>query len=1240
LSKLQSIETKLKEINQVDFQELCDMFLSINHRGFRAFSRTGSQSGKQKTTKGTPDSFILLENGNFIYCEATTNSTYENKLENDIKSCFDTKKTNISIDKIEEIILCFNFKIDSAKINHLNTVAKSYKSDIKVTYWSLDAFASELSINHRDLVHQYLHLPVDTGQIVSIEIFLKEYERAGGGISTPLDNEFLHRKEEKTKLKGMLENTDIVILTGIPGVGKTKLALEVMSDFVLDNNSYIPYCISYKHFQLLEDLYQNLRKEDDFILLIDDANRIDTFNQIMGFYNSTRQGKLKLIITVRDYAYEQVARLCQQYNPERFDIGKLTDDEITVIIKSNPFNILNHRFQREILRIADGNPRLAIMAAQLAKEKGYLESLYDVSDLFEKYFSTFIGDKDDFSNNFNIKCLGLIAFFGAIPYRRQDILTPILDSFEIPYSRFVDAIDKLGNLELVDIQYENVKIPEQNLATYLFYKAFINDGLLGFQTLIDLYFDNNVERFRDCVIPANNTFGYDNVISKITPALKLYHKSIEANLERMYRFLSIFWFYMESETLEFIYKEIEALPDNPGIEYEISEKESNKFNQNKILELIGNFFRFNSNLKNSLELAFEYTHKLPEHLPELIHKIREEISFDENDPDQSFFRQITLYDIITEGINRKDRFFQTVFYELSKTFLQFSFSHTKSGRNNTIYWYDYSIPSNENVKDFREKIWCKIDNNFDENPEKTMDLLSSYYKNSHEVIKEIMDYDNISITTLIKNHLDPDNFEHCRFVQSYVRWLRRNSTSVTNLYELEQKYTNPIYKMSLLLDWDWLRDKEVYEYDDFDGYDKLKKAEIRDAFGLKSKEEADSFYNDYMFIKNLSEEKWSFNQSIDAVVDENLERTFDLGFYMLSQIIAKQNEINYVPHFAFKNHLKTQENADRIWKLISENSFKAKTRWELSFFDHLEDSLLSKNYAENIIGSIKNSTEPQIIFFERLDRYNKVKPGLFLEILEAINLKNDEHIKITTWTGFFMDYFDRLGDNLVPIKKAYLQQNKIQQNFDHKGRGMLNILLKNSGFLVEYVEDLYSVNDRLAGSNRIMNFIWEVGEIEKQVEKIFDLVNDKERYHGILPHFCNVFFRNLDDPKKERAVKFLSDYIKKNNAQYKKMNIVFDIVRNSIPGNFERLLFEYLNKNNDLESFKSVMWIGSSGVYFGEVIVGDLKAAKWRDLLSTIEKFNLGIKLIPIKKYVNDMINSSISWADNERKRRFLQLDR
>ena len=1238
MSRLQSIENALIEINETVFQELCDGYLAIRNENYTAFSRTGSQSGKQKTRKGTPDSFFLLPNGKYIFVEYSTNITSGvKKLGEDIRKCLDEEKTGVPISDIAEIILCINFNLKASEIQELKELLS--KTRILLTMVTLNSLAIELHLNHRDLANQYLGLPLDTGQIVSIERFIEEYNRASNRISTPLDNKFLHRENEVSALKSALDDMDFIILTGAPGVGKTKLAIETIKEFVKENKTCNAFCVSYKNHTLLEDLFHYLKGDKDYILFVDDANRIDSFDQIKGFYRSSRKGKLKIVITVRDYALQEIDRRCNEFLPQHIDVPKLNDEQIIEIIKADSFEILNSDYQREIVRIADGNPRLAIMAALLAKQEQKLETLSDASDLFEIYFSTFVQDKAEFVNDLYVQCLGLIAFFYTIPYKDKELVTNILSDFEINYYDFIDVIDKLEKWELIEIQFEHVKIPEQNLSTYFFYRSFIKDKLLSFKILLRKYFDVNEDRFRDCIIPANNTFGPKNVMTKLKSELIELWDTIKFDEKKAYRFLSIFWLYLENQTLEFVYNKIIDLPAVDVEEYNVDYKNNAfSYNRNEIIELLGEFFRPISSFNDALELAFEFTRKYPQHLPELIHKIRELLTFDRDDEVTGYYRQEVLFNLLLKGLNEGDRLYSTAFYELAKTFLGFQFHHTKGGRNHTVYWYDYQLRNIKPIQEFRTKIWHALDTHFSSNPNKTFEVFQSYLGN-YKTVKEIIEFDISFILEIIDKYFTNGSFDNCRYVQDYIRWCKRNSVLNPTFPSLIAEFTNSTYERFLKIDWNRLRDKEIYQFDDWKEYERLKEAEIRSSFTFHSKEEIKIFYDDFAYLKDKIRDNWSYNKVMDIVIEENCLNDFKLGLYILQLIIKENNIINYIPRAAFSNQLNTQERINQIWDLMLDESFQHKVQWELLFFENIHDSLISQGIQKGIINSISATEESVTIHFDGIEKFLTIRPNLFKKILKTIVEKNSMGVvNLYVLGDVFTKHFDKLGDDIGIIKEAYLQQSKLSDHFDYNGKGLLNILKIDPSFLVNFVNTFFNVADGRFEKEKVnLSCIWEIENIENQLIRVFDEVIEKEIYLGTLEHYCNNFFRDIKNTHQLKADSFLLNYVKSNYDNQIKVNVVVDIVRNSRTELFERVLLLYLSLNKSKEAFSKIYWIKNGGVYSGDVIFGDVEAAEWRTILSIVEKAALGIKLIPIKRYLAEKIENCLQSGNYERKRRFLQ---
>lgn len=77
--------------------------------------------------------------------------------------------------------------------------------------------------------------------------------------------------------------------------------------------------------------------------------------------------------------------------------------------------------------------------------------------------------------------------------------------------------------------------------------------------------------------------------------------------------------------------------------------------------------------------------------------------------------------------------------------------------------------------------------------------------------------------------------------------------------------------------------------------------------------------------------------------------------------------------------------------------------------------------------------------------------------------------------------------------------------------------------------------------------------------------------------------------------------------------------------------------NQSPKCFSKIWWLPNSRSFSGDVIIGDIEAAEWRDILETVNEVNLGIKLIPIKKYIGEKIDRCIKSGEWERKRKFLR---
>jgi len=170
-----------------------------------------------------------------------------------------------------------------------------------------------------------------------------------------------------------IESNNLFVVSGRAGIGKSKLVIECCERFKQNHPEYEVLCILNRGPDLFEDLRVYFSEPGDFLIFVDDANRVSRFEYVLQLLCNQREDQaIKVIATVRDYALNKVLEATQSYDVStHLELQAFEDKEIKQLIDEE-YGIRNHLYLDRIADIAKGNPRLAIMAAEVAKRENTL----------------------------------------------------------------------------------------------------------------------------------------------------------------------------------------------------------------------------------------------------------------------------------------------------------------------------------------------------------------------------------------------------------------------------------------------------------------------------------------------------------------------------------------------------------------------------------------------------------------------------------------------------------------------------------------------------------------------------------------------------------------------------------------------------------------------------------------------------------------------------------------------------
>ena len=1229
MANIESIKQKILQLDAGSFQNLCDSYLY--KIGYPNIVSLGGEAGTRKTTPGTPDTYFIASNEKYVFVEYTTQKTsLFAKIKDDLEKCLDTSKTGVPHDKISEIIYCHTSS-NLTPFQDSEVKALCENIGIKLTVIGIDKLAEDIYLFHHNLSRDFLGISISTGQIQSYDDFINSYN--SNRMAAPIDTKFLFREKEFKDIGDAYLKADVVILNGPAGTGKTRLALHYVKNRPDINNEKV-YCIHSNALPIYEDLKLFIDNPGNYFLFIDDANQLSGLQHIIRYAGMKSEGyNVKILITVRDYALQKVIKDVREITSyEIVNINVFSDDEIKKLLETS-LGILNQDYQERIIRIAEGNARIAILAGKVACNSNRLDSINDVSQLYEDYYGSTLEDNQLLVNKNMCITAGIVAFLEAIHLEHMDAFLPILNEKGLNRDDFIENIRMLHELEIVDICNDKaVRFSDQCLSNYLLKYVFFDKKLLSLSKMIKACFQSYRERTISSVNTLLNIFRNETLFSFVEKEIKLLWDELSTEKSQdFFEFAKVFFRVNPTETLLILQDKIEA-EKRVICEWSDIDIEKGKNYQSvtsDIIKILGGFADM-TDLPTACDLFFQYYFKRPDLYMEFYHAVNLYFGVDKDSVRYDFYTQVTFFEKMKEySDDWKQESVAVLFLQIAEEFLKLHFSPAEGGRKNTLTIYQIPLVMSEGVEKYRKLIWeslCSLCES-EKYTAKVRKVLSSYGGTIEDISIPILQFDLKYIESILESYFLPDELGNCLLVSKIMHVFSCMNISCESVFA--KYFAGECFQLFSLL-----KGPDYTEKVDYEECQQLKQQAINQYVSCCDLEMFKRLIDVCNDISEFDDHtSWEVGEGLGMAFD-TISLKKDCYVDAIKYYIEKDTPNNLHPYHLIDILFSLLSDLE-VYQIIASEEYSQKNAWLYAYYHELPSELITQKHLCGLYSFLKDTSDKDITSssmrdVDFLEKYNVIDKQALIKGSKIILAKME-------YSPFIVHiYFDLLFNNyhntpqeviqkyncdLELLEDIYCAMLSHDNHSDYNGHFLKEIYLVRPSILDKYISYLINKNESSFSDHQERHrCFFDLDDFIEIYNKIFEQLLENCRFPRMsVPYFLESLLLPTQNKQNllGRQDEWIRQCIQLFSNDETKMYCLFSVISKLEIERKKEYILLFLENNPLFEDFKRIPLIPTSWSWSGSAVP---MYSAWIESLESLLSSFIGLKWIKHKKYIETQI--------------------